>query len=125
MIKYIVVKDNTRIDFTSMEAAQSYADINGGTIETKEEIVNIYQMVDIEVAMWRLRVVMGLAGLTQSIESAISSLPEPNKTVAESAWNYGNTISRTSAIVGAIQQMIGLTNEQTDSLFIQAELLPA
>lgn len=125
MIKYIVVKGNTRIDFTSMEAAQSYVDINGGTIETKEEIVNVYQPVDIEVAMWRLRVVMGLAGLTQSIESAIASLPEPNKTVAESAWNYGNTIARTSAIVGAIQQMIGLTNEQTDNLFIQAELLPA
>ena len=126
MTKFAVITDNGRVEFTTHEAALQYLTVVGGIrIEQVDEVINTYQPVEIEVAMWRIRVVMGLAGLTSAIETAIASLPEPNKTVAQSAWNYGNTINRTSSIVAAIQQMIGLTNEQTDALFLQAEQLPA
>lgn len=125
MIKYIVVNSNTRIDFTSMEAAQGYVDINGGTIETVTEPEATYAPLEIEVPMWKLRAVLSFSNLLAPLEAAIDTLPEPNKTIAMAAWNYGNFILRSSSFVIAIQQMLQLTNDQTDNLFIQAEQLPS
>ncbi len=73
-----------------------------------------------EVAAWRLRAVTTLAGMSQGIESFLNSLPEPDKTVANEAWYSGTTVRRQSATVGAFQQVLELTSEQLDNLFIQA-----
>lgn len=78
-----------------------------------------------EVYAWRLRLATIAAGLKDDIDSLISNLPEPDKTVAYEAWNAGVTIRRDSILLMQIVLALGLTEQQVDDLFIQANAIVA
>lgn len=123
--KYTVITPNSRIEFLDQPAAQAYFDTlsDGISIDViDEEIAEIQPVIsDEEILTWRLRAVCELLGLKPQIDAAIAALPEPDRTVAYNAWEYGNTTSRLSPFVLGVQQALGLTDQQVDGIFEQAK----
>ena len=71
---------------------------------------------------WRILSVMDLHGYTPTVEAIIDSLPERAKKVAKRQI-AGSNIERDHALVLAAQQALGLTDEQVDDLFREADAL--
>jgi hypothetical protein len=126
MIKYVVHRTDGRTEFTTSEAAQAYFNsiANGVSIEQVDEVQPV-TYPDKEVACWRMRAVMELAGLKQSIDALIAALPLPDRIIALNAWEYGNVVASGSPFVQGIKQALSLTDSQVHNFFIQAENLPA
>lgn len=74
-----------------------------------------------EVQLWRIRTILKVLGMEQVVEIALNSLQEPQKTGALYIWNYGTTVERNSQTVQLLQSVLGLTSEQVDDIFIQAQ----
>lgn len=126
MIKYVVIRTDGRSEFTTLEAAQTYFNsiTNGVSIEMEEEVQQVLYP-DIEVACWRMRAVMELAGLKTQIDALIEALPLPDRIIALNAWEYGNVVATGSPFVQGIKQALNLTDAQVNDFFTQAENLPA
>jgi hypothetical protein len=76
-----------------------------------------------EVQLWRVRTILKLMNLVETIESALEQLEEPNKTAAKNVWNYGTTVERYSQTVLFIQSVTQMTDDQVDEIFQQAEAI--
>ena len=57
----------------------------------------------------------------QIIENAIKTLPEPQKTLAFLSWTEATNFYRDNEMIANVGQMLNLTNEQIDELFINAD----
>lgn len=77
----------------------------------------------VEVALWKIRVVLKLMQLEDVVASALENLEEPTKTAALYIWSYGTAIDRDSQTIAFLQAVLQLTNEQVDQIFIQANAL--
>lgn len=85
---------------------------------------SIEQNVPDEIPLWAFRSVLTLTGISQeSVGALISSLPEPQKTIATIQWEYGNYIVRNHPLISTMGSALGLTSEQIDSVFISAAQL--
>ena len=73
-----------------------------------------------EVALWKIRVILKVMGLEQSIINSFELLEEPNKTGAKYIYEYGTSIERNSPTVLFLQQVLQMTEEQVDNIFINA-----
>lgn len=73
-----------------------------------------------EVYAWRIRLAAQMTGLKPSIDNLLDQLPEPGQSVAKEAWYNGVSIRRDSPMVAQISAALGLTGEQVDGLFVQA-----
>ena len=71
---------------------------------------------------WRILSVMDLHGYTSTVEAIINSLPAAAKKVAKRQL-AGSNIERNHALVLAAQAALGLTDEQVDDLFREADAL--
>ena len=98
-----------------------YSNLDGITEEENEYNIKVLNLK--EVQLWRLRTILKLMNLETTIESALDELEEPNKTAAKNVWNYGTTVERYSQTVLFIQSVLGLTDKQTNEIFIQAEAI--
>jgi len=91
---------------------------------TPEEIDQAFKdKTPSEVQLWRVRTILKLMNLETTIESALDQLDEPNKTAAKNVWNYGTTVERNSQTVLFIQSVTGMTDDQVDEIFQQAEAI--
>lgn len=81
-----------------------------------EEIIEIPQ----EVALWKIRAIIKSMGLEEQIEQSFELLEEPNKTGAKYIWEYGTAIERYSQTVLFLQQVLQMTDEQVNNIFINA-----
>jgi hypothetical protein len=77
----------------------------------------------IEVALWKIRVVLKVMELEGVVANALENLQEPTKTSALYIWSYGTSIDRDSQTIFFLQNILQLTNQQVDDIFIQANLL--
>jgi hypothetical protein len=75
------------------------------------------------VEAWKIRGVLKVKGLFSSVELALNSLQEPNKTLALEAWEYSPTINMYSPIVKVIQDASNLTWEEVVTIFNEAEMI--
>ena len=57
----------------------------------------------------------------QIIENAIDALPEPQKTFASLSWTEATNFYRDNDMIASVGQMLNLTSEQIDELFIEAD----
>lgn len=87
------------------------------------ELPPIPPRVPREIANWRARAVLELAGLLPTVEAAISSMNGPEAIVVRHAWNSGSPLARRGATVAALAPALGLSEEQVDAMFIQADSL--
>jgi hypothetical protein len=85
------------------------------------ELSNINIECPPEVALWKIRVILKLMQLEDTVVNALDTLTEPTKTAALYIWNYGTAIDRNSQTVQLLQSILGLTSEQVDYIFIQAQ----
>ncbi len=76
-----------------------------------------------EIANWRAKAVLELAGLLTAVEAALYAMPEPARTVALAAWNGGADLARNGPTVLAIAPVLNLTDSQVDDMFRQAAAL--
>lgn len=72
------------------------------------------------VTMRQARLALLDSGLLSTVEAALDSLPEPQRTRSLIEWNHGTTVERSSALVVQMANALGLTDNQIDDLFIQA-----
>jgi hypothetical protein len=97
-----------------------------GTVEfsdyvTDEELKELQKsLVPTEVALWKLRFVLSQMQLEQSVTEAINLLEEPQRTAATYIWNFGTAVDRYSNTVIFIKTALGLTEQEVDDIFIQA-----
>ena len=128
--KYKISNGITTIEFATFTDASNYILANpiwAGTpiIEYEEDIIPEPVEVPNEVPTWRLRAVLAIDGKEQDVENAIYQLPEPNKTIAQRAWDYGSNTERTSQTVAFIKGVLSLTDAEVDQYFIDADNLQA
>jgi hypothetical protein len=126
--KYKISKDGTTIDFATFMDASNFILANPewqGTpiIEYEEDILPAPVPVPYEVLTWRLRAILALNNLEQDVNNALDQLPEPNKTIAKRAWDYGSKTERQSPTVDFIKGVLNLTDAQVDDYFVQAEAI--
>jgi hypothetical protein len=76
-----------------------------------------------EIANWRARAVLELAGLLATVEAAIAGMTGPEGTVVRNAWQSGAPLARRGPTVSGLAPALGLTEAQVDAMFIQAEAL--
>lgn len=75
------------------------------------------------VPLWAFRAVLTVQGITPQVDGLIAALPEPQKTVAQVQWEFGNFIDRDHPLIVAMGAEIGLTPDQIDDVFRQAAQL--
>lgn len=63
------------------------------------------------------------AGLLASIDAAIATLPEPQRSVAQIEWEHGSIIERHSPMLTLLAPALGLSEPQLDALFTQGAAL--
>jgi hypothetical protein len=76
-----------------------------------------------EVELWKVKGILTIMGLCDSVDAALENLSEPNKTLAKLSWNNGNVIHSQSDTVKFVQSVLKLTDEQVDNIFNQAEAI--
>jgi len=128
MIKYRLTKDNKSIDFSSLNDVTLFKQANPEwsniePVEYEEEIIPEPAIVAFDVPTWRLRAILALDNLEQSVTDALDQLTEPQKTIAKRAWDYGSKTERSSPTVDFIKGVLSLTDIQVDDIFVQAEAI--
>ena len=73
--------------------------------------------------MWAIRAILDLAGLTSSINSILSQLAEPQRTIVLRVWEYGNYIRRDSPTIASLTAALGKTDAEVDAYFREASAL--
>ena len=97
-----------------------YRDINGLL-----EVTTIARSPKVprEIANWRARAVLELAGYLPAVQSAIAGMGGAAGVVARAAWLAGAPLARRGATVVALAAALELTDAQVDAMFIQAASL--
>lgn len=72
------------------------------------------------VTMRQARLALLGAGLLDDIDAAINGLPSLQKEAARIEWEYSQEVQRHNGFVSVLAPMLGLTEAQTDALFIAA-----
>lgn len=75
------------------------------------------------LTMRQARLVLFTAGLINSVQAAIDSLPSPQKEKAQIEWEYSNEVQRHNGFVSQLAPALGLTGEQVDALFVTGAAL--
>ena len=73
-----------------------------------------------EIAMRQARLALLDIGLLATVQAAINTLPEPDKTKAQIEWEYSNALQRNNPFVTTLGTALGLSSDDIDSLFITA-----
>lgn len=79
--------------------------------------------VILSVTMRQARLALHAEGLLQSVEDAISAMPEPSQTAARIEWDHAGHVERSSQFVAMLGAAIGLDDAQMDELFMAASIL--
>lgn len=77
----------------------------------------------LQVTMRQARLALIQQGLLGSVNAAIAQMPEPDKSLVETEWEYASTVERGSPWIAAMTSALGLTDEQMDDLFRLAATL--
>jgi hypothetical protein len=75
------------------------------------------------VTMRQARLALHGAGLLTSVDAAIASMTEPDKTIASITWEFAQTVDRGFGMVPALAASLGMSDTQIDDLFIAAAKL--
>lgn len=76
-----------------------------------------------EIAAWRAKAVLEIAGLLPQVEALITAMPEPAGTVVRRAWHDNAPLERQGQTVLSLSSSLNLSDEQLDAMFIQAASL--
>lgn len=77
-------------------------------------------VIPASVTMRQARLALLAAGKLAQVEAAINSLPEPQKSEAKIEWEYSAEVVRNKPFVQSLGAALGLSDDDLDSLFIEA-----
>jgi hypothetical protein len=77
-------------------------------------------VVPVQVTMRQARLALLAHNMLSQIDTAIASLPSPQKEEAQIEWDYSSTVVRDRELVVMIGQALGLSSSDLDALFIEA-----
>lgn len=80
-------------------------------------------LVPDSVLMSQARLSLFGAGLLATIDALIDGMPSPQKEAARIQWEYAQRVKRDNPLVLLLGQLLGLSSEQLDALFIEASTL--
>ena len=72
---------------------------------------------------WSLRAQLQIIGLFDNVQTMIDNLTGTEKIVAVQQWEYGNQVERNHPLVIQIGTELGLTSQQIDQIFTDANNL--
>ena len=75
------------------------------------------------VTMRQARLALLQIGKLADVDTAIDSLPEPQKTASRIEWEYALDVSRTWPTLLALAPLLGLDDATLDTLFVEAAKL--
>lgn len=76
------------------------------------------------VSARQIRTALVMSGSSiATIEAALNSLPEPNKSIALIAWEYSNEYYRDNPLIESLAPAMGFTSEELDDLWRLARTL--
>ncbi len=95
---------------------------------TPEEFAAIQQSNSIayvppSVSMRQARLALLNDGKLQAVINAISEMEGPSGDAARIEWEYSNEVRRNQPLTIALAQVLGLTSEEMDQLFLTAVTL--
>jgi len=97
----------TVVDYTAQELADKLADKRSGMVITPRQA----------------RLALIQTNRLADVEAAIAAMPEPNKTVVQTEWEYAVDIERTSPWISGMVTALGMTEAEMDQLFELAATL--
>ena len=104
-------------------------ELNGGILiefeGTPEEIEEANKpIVPESISQMKLRKQLILSGISiDSIDALIQSLPQPNRDLIYTMWEYAVVFDRHNPELNAMAQMLEITQQQLDEIFINGNLL--
>ena len=88
-----------------------------------EEIASMIVVPD-SISQMKLRKQLILSGISiASIDALIQSLPQPNRDLIYNMWEYALVFDRHNPELNAMAQMLEITQQQLDEIFINGNLL--
>lgn len=92
---------------------------------TTEEIAELNKTIVPEsISQMKLRKQLILSGIAiSSIDALIQSLPQPNRDLIYTMWEYAVVFDRNNPELNAMAQMLNISSEQLDEIFINGNLL--
>lgn len=136
-MKYAFIKNNTAVEVVQSDPfmifVPHYAEqftivpdsckagyvLNNGVWEPPTPVIIIPQ----EITMRQARLALLDIGLLANVQTAINTLPEPDKTKAQIEWEYSNALQRGNPFVTTLGTALGLSSDDIDNLFITASRL--
>jgi len=80
-------------------------------------------LVPSQVTMRQARLALLNIGRLGDVDSAIAALPSPQKEIAEIEWEFSSVVFRDRPMINLIAQVLGISDEELDQLFITANTL--
>ena len=99
--------------------------VDGVLVEgaTSEEIASMIVVPD-SISQMKLRKQLILSGISiASVDALIQSLPQPNRDLIYTMWEYAVVFDRSNPELNAMAQMLEITQQQLDEIFINGNLL--
>lgn len=92
---------------------------------TPEEIAEANKpKVPESISQMKLRKQLILIGISiSSIDALIKTLPQPNRDLIYTMWEYAVVFDRNNAELNAMAEMLNISQEQLDDIFINGNLL--
>ena len=124
---YICLENQTKININLTEMFVSpFFDFQSNSYyegATSEEIASMIVVPD-SISQMKLRKQLILSGIyIASIDALIQSLPQPTKDLIYTMWEYAVVFDRHNPELNAMAQMLEITQQQLDEIFINGNLL--
>jgi hypothetical protein len=92
-------------------------DLYDGVVYSRDG-VTLVEPTPETIPLWAFRASLALVGIQkEAVLALIDALPEPQKTVANIQWEYGNFIDRVHPLINQLGGALGLTEEQINEIF--------
>ena len=124
---YICLENQSKIDIHLTEMFVSpFFDFQSNSYyegATSEEIASMI-VVPYSISQMKLRKQLVLSGISiASVDALIQSLPQPNRDLIYTMWEYAVVFDRQNPELNAMAQMLNITKQQLDEIFINGNLL--
>ena len=135
---YVVAEDSPPATQEMLDYRQALRDITNQSgwptdviwpekpyIPSQEELnqdINYFRSTA-KVSMRQARLALIQQGLLDQVNAVIASLPEPEKSIVETEWEYAATVERKSPWIATLAPALNMTEEQMDDLFKLAATL--
>lgn len=79
--------------------------------------------VPTSITMRQTRLALLQAGKLSAIDTALASLPSPQKEQAQIEWEYASEVQRDNPLIGQLMSVLGMGETELDALFIEGAKL--